>query len=295
MQPKMTYADLFALPADEIVPWYDGRGDLLEDAFGVRDGELDTDAAEAANDRRVLVHRKMSLAWESDYSASVYVLTFDDKPYGVYLAAGEDERGHTNFLITDPDTHEEAIRHVRMWRYDRKVGTVIDGDFDISRLGFLGGHAAIVKDMSGTFRLAEEKYVAEDGTLLLDDRAFSDVLHDLRQRILAEDPTADERKGEFLDRLPEAATAIARAIPDGVRYVEVNRWQEEISGTLPSFWRAGVVGTEEGTYEIGVNADALEVSSLRWEWGLEIQRIGGPELFDKFAARYGKGAEAPTP
>jgi len=289
---KLKPSELYAMPDRGVSPWHDGWGRSLEDVFGVTDEQIDIEAAYEARDERILRHEKMSHHRDRDYSTVISVMSFDGKPFGIYVTAGSDDHQENHFLVTDRAAYDAALLHVQTFRRQDLVREIGD-DFDLLSLGSLGS-AVIAKGPEG-YDLVSDEYAARDGTLVFDHAAFSDAHYAYVQKSRIEDPGSDERKGLMLDRLPDVTEIVRAGIPANLPYVVVNDWKPERGKRLPKDWIAAVAATDEGTYAYTVKADALEVSALRWEWGLDVNRIGGPELLQQYADKYGHQGGAPKP
>jgi len=267
--------ELYSMPDLSIDPWYLDRGNRLDELFGVSVYDVDVDAAEEANDERVLLHEKLRAEWGDEGAASVYAVTFNGKPYGIYMTAGEGDYGKSRFLVTDRGLQSVAQQHVLSWGRKHEKGDEIDGSFDLTSFGGLGGYATVVKSGDG-YRLVGERFVTDEGVMLLDETALADAIG--RRFVISGRVVADR----------DGADLIAASIPEGLRSLVVNDIDAPGTG-FGGRWIAAVVATDEGTYALHTNGGFSDASDLSCE------RIGGEDLFDRFVERYGATASLPTP
>jgi len=268
-------SELYAMPDMAIEPWYDDLGFRLDRIFGVDLYDVDTRAAEEANDQRIVLRQKMRAEWGDEGTAAVYAVTFDGKPYGIYLEAGEGDFSKSRFLVTDRHIQAQAQQHVMSWANKHEIGEGIDEGFDLISFGGLGGYATVVKSGDG-YRLVGERFVTDEGVMLLDETALADAIG--RRFVISGRVVADR----------DGADLIAASIPEGLRSLVVNDIDAPGTG-FGGRWIAAVVATDEGTYALHTNGGFSDASDLSCE------RIGGEDLFDRFVERYGATASLPTP
>jgi len=271
----MKPSELYAMPDLEIEAWYDDLGVRLDRIFDVSMYDVDLRAAEEANDERVVLRKKMQAEWGDEGIASIYAVTFDGKPYGIYLEAGEGDFGKSRFLVTDRSIQAQAQQHIMSWRSRHVIGEEIDDGFDLVSFGGLGGYATVVRSKDG-YRLVGERFVTDEGVLLLDEAALADAIG--RHFVISGRVVADR----------DGADLIAASIPDGLKSLVVNDINAPGTG-FSGRWIAAVVATDEGTYALYADGGFNHASDLACE------RIGGEDLFDRFVARYGATASLPTP
>jgi len=279
--------DVYAMPDLDTDPLWYAPNSLLEETFGAREWDLDEESMRKADDRRILVHRKMSYVFGEDHSSTVTALTLDGKPFGIFIKAGY-EGSHTHFIPTDAELHKQAIEIVDGWRRRPSFSKVADPAAELDVLTFFHETAAIRTEDG--FRLIDLRFVDNAGTVIFDEKRFLQAFREFGQTLKG--MPHDEQQG--IEWLKESKAAIiSQAVPESIRSVTVNDVKEN-----PDFidlWVAAVVGTDEGTYAIGIHDGFITGSGFASGSTIHTERLGGPELFDEYAERYGAKASLPTP
>jgi len=285
-QAEFRISDLYVMPDEDVRPWQDARDAILEEVFGMREYEIDMDAADAAGEGRIKVHRKMQAMFddEGEWSAGIYVLSLDDRPFGAFVGSGENEAGHTVFLVSDEGLQKQAIAVAEQFRKRPRNGVFVGDDFDLRTVKIADG---VIAQTPGGFRLVDARFAGKDGTLLFDEEAFRKAF-----RESVDDRLKANRDIEWI--LSEGAALVAAAIPEGVEHVVVNEPPKD-SDRGKLMWFAAAAVTSEGTYAIGVHAHALEQNGIDWGSNVVAARIGGPEVFAGLKERYAPEASALTP
>jgi len=285
----MKPSDVYAMPSEYSQPIWHVNDAVLEACFGMEERDLDLRGAEAANDQRIQCHLKMQYVFGEDHSSMVRALTLEGKPFGILVEAGYDGE-HTQFILTDATLHAQALSIAEGWRRKPRFGPPVDANDDLQDLTFFPDTAAIRTENG--FQLVDIKFVDNAGTLIFDPerflaawREFDGELRGLRKE---EQPKGKEWVVE------RKAEIISKAVPEHLRSVVVNHIKER-----PKFidtWFAVAVATDEGTYGIGLHAHNLTRGG-GFASGAQIvtERLGGPELFEEYEARYGNRASLPTP
>jgi len=285
-QAEFRISDLYVMPDEDVRPWQDARDAILDEVFGMREHEIDMDAIREAGEERLLVHRKMQTMFddEGEWSAGIYVLSLDGRPFGAFVGSGESESAATVFLVTDESLQKEATAYAEQFRNRPRNGVFVGDDFDLRTVKI---HDGVIVGTPEGFRLVDQKFAGKDGTLLFDEEAFRKAFQG----------SVDDRLKANRDIgwiLSEGAALVAAAIPEGIERVVVNEPPKDYEGRK-LMWFAAAAATSEGTYAIGVHAHALERNGIDWGSNVVAARIGGPEEFAGLKERYAPETSAPTP
>lgn len=279
--------DVYAMPDLDTEPFWYAPSSLLEEAFGAREWDIDEEAARKADDQRIQCHLKMRYSFGEDHSSSVTAVTLEGKPFGIFIKAGHEGR-YTQFIPTDAELFKEATRIIDGWRRRPSFDKVADPAAELENLTFFHETAAIRTEEG--FRLIDLRFVDNVGTVIFDEARFLQAFRDF-DKVLREIPH-DVQMG--IDWMKEhKAEIISKAVPEHLRSVTVNAIKE--NHDFLNLWVATVVATDEGTYAIGIHEDFVTSSGFASGDTIHTERLGGPELFEQYAERYGAEASAPTP
>jgi len=283
--------DIYALPSIERSGWYDHHQNLMEKAFGFDlYSDLDYSAAEQAGDDRLMVDTKLTFHVDlgGSRSSSVYAVSLDGKPFGVFVASGRGEADHGAFFVTDKDLHREARAHLARWRHETGWTKFVDADATVPGIASFYG-TSLAKSGVG-YRLAQPEHVAADGNLVFDAEAFRSAIMDVRREYLAANPGKAKFPIHNAAMRKAIAETIVRSVPSDLRCVVVNELGGE-KGDRFRPWTGAAVATEEGTYLIGLEPAYYDANEFSWMERIAVERIGGPELIES----YGAEAEASLP
>jgi len=278
--------DVYAMPSLYSEPFWHANDRVLEGAFGIEERDLDVNGAESANDQRIQCHLKMQYVFGEDHASTVRALTLDGKPFGIFVEAGY-EGSHARFIPTDADLHARALAIIDGWRKRPRFDPPADADSELRDLTFFEDTAAIRTEDG--FRLVDIRFVDDAGTPIFDPKRFVKAWREFGEE-LKTIPHDEQREKEWV--VDRKAEIISKAVPGNLRSVVINHIKERPE--LIDTWFAVAVATDEGTYGIGLYAHDL-TRGIGFASGDQIvtERLGGPDLFEEYEARY--GASLPTP
>jgi len=261
----------------------------MEKAFGLDlYSDLDYSGAEKAGDRRLMVDTKLTFHVDlgGARSSSVYSVSLDGKPFGVFVASGRGEADHGTFFVTDKALHREARAHLGRWRHETGWTKFVDADAPVAGIASFYG-SSVAKSGSG-YRLAQPEHVAADGNLVFDVEAFRSAILDVRRDYLAANPGKAKYPIHNAGVRKAIAETIAMSVPSDLKCVIVNELGGE-KGDRFRPWTGVAVATDEGTYLIGLEPAHYDSNEFSWMERIAVQRAGGPELIND----YGE-ADAPS-
>lgn len=279
----MRPTDVYALPAVAQYPWYEANDTILEDVFGFAYGFLDNEAAQQAGASPLQVVDRLSCMIDTDRWAHLRTLEFNGKLFGIHRSAGYREM--SAFHLTDRQVLQEATAHLLSFRstgyLNHTDATGDEPDVDLA----VFANVAVIKVGEET-RLVNHNRLAEDGTLIFDDAAYTKAFDEIvRPAFKGSDMEPGFKNPEMR---AAAGRVIAAAVPGGLDFVEVADFEVRERGE-PA-WIGVVVATGEGSYQIGIPSWYTKASYFAWSQNMSIQRIGGPEEIDRF-----REAAAPAP
>jgi len=277
----MTPDEIYSLPTIDTHAWHDADQRLIWEVFGLELHELDCDSARNASEGRLATHLKLSGRMDSSSAAaSITAVTLDGKPFGLYVAAGRGQSDHRRFIRTDDAVYQQALGYISTWRELNPYHLAADPGDDVPEISSFF-HMKVAKGAAGPC-LALDRHVAEDGSLLFDNVAFwrrleeSPVIRSTKDWTHTEAPLSHARVRDAV------AEAMRAAIPGNLRSAIVNELGGD-EGDEYRHWTAAALATEEGTYLIGMHPWQLHEKGHVWRERIAVERIGGPELFERYA------------
>lgn len=290
IEPKGTVMkpnDVYAMPSLRTEPLWFAPESMVEEAFGIKEWDFDDELMRQADDQRIQCHRKMEYHLGDENSSTVYALTLEDKPFGIFIKAGYQGQ-HMQFIPTEENLFMEAIGIVNGWRKRSMFNDVVDPSAELNDLTFFHETAAVRTEEG--FRLIDIRFVDNAGTIIFDEKRFLSAFREFGNTL--KDIPHDERKG--IDWVKEQKAAIiSKAVPEHLRSVTVNETKQNPASL--NLWIATVVGTDEGTYAIGIHENLLKRSDFISGSNITTEWLGGPDLFVRYAEKYGAGSPSPKP
>jgi len=283
----MKPSDVYALPALDDNPWHHAPKDMLLKVFGLREWEIWQKGCREQGDEagRVRFQRKMTHVFSEDRHASVYSLTLDGQPFGVYVCDLGGAKPADAFFHSDERLLARAVSHVQQWR-NRFVGGFSAPDQDMRGLEYLG-EVGIAKAPEG-YRLVESQFVGDGEYLVFDEKRHFDVLGEhcgpYWPTLADKTPMLSNPKTPEFRRI--AAQCILASIPEGLKSVLVDDIEDHERGSRHGMWIAAAVGTDRSTYLIGVMPDDLGKPGFHWANNLACSRCDGPGYIDDLAEKY---------
>jgi len=280
----MKPSDVYAMPALDSNPWWLAPDMMLVEVFGMREWDIWEKVREGgAKADRVRFERKMShIVDDEGRDASVYALTLDGKPFGVYVGQHGGDHPYGEFFHTDASAWRDAKSIASQWRSRPKFGSGLSIDGFIPGLEYLPG-AGIVRDGDG-YRMVDGQFTDNYENMLFDDRLFQKAYAAFYER------HQDRPRSEPLLADPairrEAAEAIRAAVPEGVRAVLVDDWYDYPLDDGGREWIAVVVGTARGAYYITLPEARFEDGPFAWSRNFKCARRDGVWILDNLAERY---------
>ena len=277
----MTPNDIYCLPTIRTDPWH-AQEEALNDFFGVSCHSFDQDRArgEGADDISFATKLRCAIDW-GERSTSYVAVTFRGAPVGLLMTAGRGGRDSVAALVTDSEAFSACLAYMARWT-TVPPHDVVDPAADIEDLGILYGTVAV--RVGEEVRLVLADRLAEDGTLLFDDVAWTAAFDVIVRPAFRRGMHDDEMEAGFSGPRMKtfAAEAVAAAIPAGVRAAVPD--PEALAASLPGHlrdgWHAVAVATDEGTYTVGLPSREASGKWFGWASAIQVERIGGPELFD---------------
>lgn len=283
----MKPSSIYALPTIRSEPWYFAGS--AEDFFGDWVAVYD-DRPIAAKADAVTFDDKLYYNVDGERSVSYAAVMFNGNPIGVMVNAGRGGRDHRARYVTDPVAFNEASAYIRQFLTPELGESEQYGvDQDIEALDHVYGY--VVAQVNGQTRLADADDFTHDGRLAFDREVFRSAFDEIVRP--AFNRTADYEEGIGGQRMKDlTAQALLKAVPDGMETsVEFSGFPKRKSDgeVVLIDWPAVLVGTDEGTYAIGLPEWGM-AKWFAWVSHLRCERVGGPELFGELT-----GTAAPSP
>lgn len=274
----MKPSDIFALPSREVEPWWDSYYPfevfVEENAYS-----FDREVGEKQKANRLTFAEKLYASSDGDRGARFVAVEFDGQPICLLTMAGKSAEGDNKRYVTDLAGYQAAMAYLSQFHAslhgDQKVH---DANEDIEALDRIYGYH--VKSLAGQITLVPEWHMANDGTVIFDDKAYHAAFEEI-VRPAFKDRDKGWEEGLKNPQMKELATqAILAGIPEGVRHTPDF---DMPLGTKGGDWHAVLVGTDEGTYTMGIWSMYSSAKWFAWASHITRERIGGPELYNELA------------
>lgn len=267
----MKPSQIHALPTIHSESLHDSpfEPDLCFDVFGVEIMHLDP----SFNDIKVDVKAEHQ---RDRIDTVVRSLVVEGKPFAIHIQAGH-EACKSSVFVTDAGVFGHALTLVRdkIRRDDARALHDATDDKPIDLRQALDG--AALANFGDEVRLMDGFLVAESGQPLVDPAAWRERCRDeVIPGIKAIGSEASFRDESVRELAIPAFRAAQR--PD-LEYLDVFDFEGAGSN---AHWVAYVVVTEEGSYKVGVAAHMIDSTNWPWVHDLGGQRLGGPELADRY-------------
>lgn len=288
--------DIYALPSRDEQPWHSSFGsenELLfdDDAFDMR---IETSRAKDEGADALVFERKLFA--NADYgerTVSYTAVRYAGAHIALLVTAGRGERDQRHRLITDPDGWRAARSYVeRFVEPDHGMERdVVQADADIDILA--GTYGFTIARVGGETRLVGDGDIDAQGRVVFDekayDEAFDRIVRPAFKGGMADAEFEEGLKGERMRAL--TVEAIVASMPEWVRSTTEFEPVPKVDGVYRhQGWSPVLVGTDEGTYTVGVDSHAVGGRYFSWGYSLGLERVGPPEMYDELAP-----ASSPSP
>lgn len=270
----MKPSDLYAMPTLSSETWRRSRAFL---AFLPEFEPLDIDEAKAGT-LDLSFDLKLSREDEDGSPVTYTVAAYKDRPIGFVMRPGKFAE---ETYVTDQEAYE-ALRH-RVWlctSTKKQDVAFVDVDEDDRDLAGAGGMT--VFGVGSEMRLVQNGHLSKAGEMLFDERAFAEAVDELVRPL----EKAQHRMWDP-DVREAVARAMARAVPEGLR--KTIDFEKEDGD--PVAFEGVLVGTEDGTYIIGIPRWGI-TPNFRWVENVRAEWIGDADGFDEVAVQPAREAEA---
>ncbi len=281
--------DIYALPSRDETPWHSTYGMQNEDLFDddMFDARIVTQRAKEEGADALVFERKLFA--DTDYgerTISYTAVRYQGEHIALLVNAGRGERDQKYRLVTDVDGWRAARAYVeRFADPDNSVERdAVPTDAEIDVLGGIYGYS--VTKVGDETRLVNNNDIDRKGRVVFDKKAYDDAFDRIVRPAfkggMHEEEFQEGLKGERMRSL--AVEAIVASLPDWVRSTTEFEPVPEAEGVHRfQGWSPVLVGTDEGTYTVGVDAYATEARYFSWGRNLGLERVGPPEMYDELA------------
>jgi len=261
----MKIADVYNLKTINETAWFEKENELV--IRHVAGFPVDMNSARIHGYKpEVRVHAKLDDGF-GDVRGALHVLTYSGTPFAVHACGGKRSDWMTWTYVTDEKLMHDA-RYVfgqysqRFYNSDATPESEIDL-FNQCRLSIVAGEDGA--------RLHWKSNIADDGTLLLDEKLFTTEMERLTGTRLAK----TRPQSEFSAAVEEA---LRSAIPATLRSRIICEWMPS-GNNERQVWVAGLIATETASYRLRLRQSTLPAT---WDHLLACEPIGGPDLIDRY-------------
>jgi hypothetical protein len=252
----MTPNEIYDLPSTSEKDWRDIGLENIQMIFGVSGFAYNAfDGDYPAEEAKIVLADKLYFYEDSERGTSIKTLSFEGKPFALFMSAGEDGDCGEDVMITDEELFEVAKRHVVDHLVEQMLAKKHDHDVrDAATHDFPGYYNAMFACVGGEVRFVDPYHCSRgDGRLIFDDvamnRKFDELLRPQIEVVRKEGLADDARR--------RAAIEVLRAaIPAGLKVVEIDRRNEA------GDWIA--LAYTDGTDTLALVADKRQFSTFYW-------------------------------
>lgn len=252
----MTPNEIYALPSTNEKDWRDLGLENVQMVFGVSGFAYDAfDDQYPVESAKIVVSDKLYFYEDSERGTSIRALTFEGKPFALFMSAGEDGNEREDVMVTNEALFGAAKQHV----LDHLVELTLSKKHghevrDPATYNFPGYHNAMFARIGDEVRFVDPYHCRRgDGRLIFDDVALNRKFDELLRPqidVVRTQGLADEAR-----RL-KAIQVLRAAIPSDLRVVEIDRRNER------GDWIA--LAYTDGVDTMTLVADKREFSTFYW-------------------------------
>jgi hypothetical protein len=219
----MTPNEIYVLPSTDEKDWRDLGLENIQMIFGVSGfayGDFHHDYS--VEDAKIVVADKLYFYEDMERGTSIRTLSFEGKPFGLYMTAGEGGRDQEDVMITDEGLFVAAKQHVLDTLVELRVASKHDHDVrDPATFEFAGFYNAMFARVGDDVRLVDPIHCRRtDGRLIYDQVAMRKKFDELLRPQI--DVIRTQGLADEVRRL-KAIEVLRAGIPADLTVVEVDR------------------------------------------------------------------------
>ena len=252
----MTPNDIYGLPSTGEKDWRDLGLENIQMVFGVSGFAYNAfDDQYPVEEAKIVVSDKLYFYEDSERGTSIRALSFEGRPFALFMSAGEGGSDREDVMVTDGELFGAAKQHVLDHLVELTLAKKHGHDVrDPAAYDFPGYHNAMFARVGDEVRFVDPYHCRRtDGRLIFDDvamnRKFDELLRPQIDVVRAQG-LADEAR-----RL-KAIQVLRAAVPSDLEVVEIDRRNER------GDWIA--LAYTDGVDTMTLVADKGEFSTFHW-------------------------------
>lgn len=252
----MTPNEIYTLPSTSEKDWRDLGLENIQMVFGVSGFAYNAfDGHYPVEQAKIVVADKLNFYEDSERGTSIRTISFDGKPFALFMSAGEDGSDREDVMVTDEELFAAAKQYVLDHLVELTLAKKHDHDVrDPGSYDFPGYHNAMFARVGEEVRFVDPYHCRRtDGRLIFDgvamNRKFDELLRPqidvVRNQGLADD-----------SRRLKAIEVLRAAVPSDLKVVQIDRRNER------GDWIA--LAYTDGVDTMTLIADKREFSTFYW-------------------------------
>jgi hypothetical protein len=252
----MTPNEIYGLPSTNEKDWRDLGLENIQMVFGVSGYDYNSfEGRYPVEEAKIVVSDKLYFYEDSDRGTSIRTLSFDGRPFALFMSAGEDGSDQEDVMVTDERIFGVAKQYVLDHLVELTLAKKHNHDVrDPATYDFLGYHNAMFARVGEEVRFVDPLQCRRtDGRLIFDVVALREKFDELLRPqidIVRTQGLADDARRQ------KAIQVLRAAIPADLKVVEIDRRNDR------GDWIA--LAYSDGVDAMTLVADKGEFSTFHW-------------------------------